>query len=114
MAATANKKSKVEQPKYLPEHIIRIILLSLPVKSLIRFKTVEKSWLRLITEVDFAKDYRTRAGYKCIASVAKKLYEVSYLYSDGSQKNMCPHVSCELVGSARGLLCLRHERNFSV
>ena len=42
---------------FLPQELIIQILLRLPVKSLLRFKCVSKSWLSLITDPHFAKSH---------------------------------------------------------
>ncbi|XP_058760646.1 F-box/kelch-repeat protein At3g06240-like [Vicia villosa] len=42
---------------YVPEELITSILLSLPVKSLLRFKCVSKSWFSLISDPNFAKSH---------------------------------------------------------
>jgi len=47
--------AEVDPPPYLPDELITQILLRLPVKSLIRFKSVSKSWCSLISNPSFAK-----------------------------------------------------------
>jgi len=46
--------AEVDPPPYLPDELITKILLRLPVKSLIRFKSVSKSWFSLISDNHFA------------------------------------------------------------
>jgi len=41
-------------PLYLPHELIAQILVRLPVKSLIRFKSISKSWFSLISNPSFA------------------------------------------------------------
>ncbi|PNY17036.1 F-box/kelch-repeat protein [Trifolium pratense] len=47
----------MNQPLYLPNELIIQILLRLPVKSLIRFKRVCKSWFSIISDTHFANSH---------------------------------------------------------
>lgn len=102
----------VRKTVYLPELIIRKILLGLPVKSLGRSKTVAKNWERIISRDDFVKEHCALKGHNCI--VAKKQDHISYLLSHDKETIICPHELFELVGSARGLVCLHHKHKFSL
>uniref|UniRef100_M1DZI9 F-Box protein n=1 Tax=Solanum tuberosum TaxID=4113 RepID=M1DZI9_SOLTU len=44
-------------PSHLPNEIIMTILSKIPVKSLLQYKFVSKSWLRLISNSEFVKKY---------------------------------------------------------
>ncbi|KEH41836.1 F-box protein interaction domain protein [Medicago truncatula] len=49
--------AEVDAPPYLPDELITKILVRLPVKSLIRFKSVCKSWFSLISDNHFANSH---------------------------------------------------------
>ena len=63
---------------YLPEEVVLEILYRLPVKSLIRFKCVSKSWNSLITTPAFIHSHLTRSH--SLASYSNKLIVRHCLY----------------------------------
>ncbi|KAF5196855.1 F-box protein cpr1 [Thalictrum thalictroides] len=58
-----NNKQKMSISINLPDEIILEIILCLPIKSLIRFRCVNKTWLQLLTnDSQFAQLYLTKSG----------------------------------------------------
>lgn len=101
------KRTKISQE--LPEELIRAeILTRLPIKSLVRFKCVCRSWLSLFSNPQFVKQHCTYLNpndYDCL--VAKKSY--NFVTFSRYQETFAFH--CDqfyfLIGSAKGLVCIR-------
>ncbi|PHU21782.1 hypothetical protein BC332_06889 [Capsicum chinense] len=104
----------------LPEDLITETLLRLPVKSLLKFRSVSKSWLSLIRSPEFVKNHlllsATNKDYKHHSLMFKNgfkdcsltalLYgsfvEVNHLDYPGKNLKGRPRI----VGSVNGLICL--------
>ncbi|KAK7363683.1 hypothetical protein VNO77_05834 [Canavalia gladiata] len=67
----------------LPQDLIIRILLRLPVKSLVRFKCVSKSWLSLISDPDFALSH-----YELAAAPAQKLLVIAPSVSEVRSRDL--------------------------
>ncbi|XP_055813627.1 F-box/kelch-repeat protein At3g23880-like [Solanum dulcamara] len=120
----SSKDSVLSMPN-LPEELITEILLKLPVKSLLQFRSVSKSWLSLISSPDFVKthlllsasnkDY-THHGVMIKVSNANRgvkdcslsalLYDSVPEAFDLDYPGQIPDGYPQLVGSANGLICL--------
>ncbi|CAJ1941296.1 unnamed protein product [Sphenostylis stenocarpa] len=122
-----SKVQKVKEVVVLPLELITQILLRLPVKSLVRFKSVCKSWLTLISDPHF-----TKMHFELAAAPAQRLMLISgralapkvlSLDMNASLNNYSAYVelkvSCaafpstfvRIGGSCRGFLlldCFRH------
>ncbi|KAM3685783.1 hypothetical protein ACJW31_11G144800 [Castanea mollissima] len=85
---------------YLPEEVVLEILHRLPVKSLIRFRSVSKSWNSLITSSAFINSHLTRS--LSLPSNSSKLIVRHCL--DNSYES--PYQSFMLIGSVNGLFSL--------
>ncbi|XP_057486624.1 F-box/kelch-repeat protein At3g23880-like [Actinidia eriantha] len=117
----------------LPPEIIAEILSRLPVKSLLQFRSVSKSWLSLISNHEFAKthlgiafkndDY---AHHRLILSSVRPQFDLkscslySVLYEQEQQSLIAseldyplkdPHRSFSVVGSCNGLVCIAIEED---
>lgn len=102
----------------LSEDLIYEILLRLPVKSLLRFKTVSKCWLHLISSQGFVDSYCTRPrSYPANTLIVHDKYSNGWfsLLQLSPIPLMCdlpfPYSGCEfdesrLVGSDRGIVCV--------
>ncbi|XP_050891593.1 F-box/kelch-repeat protein At3g23880-like [Lathyrus oleraceus] len=110
----------------LPEELVSDILLRLPVKSLLQFKCVCKSWKTLISDSQFAKNHLristsdpTMTNQQLVFSYRKPPWEiVSYplkpLFQNPTTTAVKPvtlsykdeKIDCIIIGSCNGLLCL--------
>ncbi|KAI4317717.1 hypothetical protein L6164_025565 [Bauhinia variegata] len=106
----------------LPEELIIKILLRLPVKSLVRFKCVCKSWLSLISDPQFAKSHFELASkhtHRLIYIAASDARSIDYeapLHDDSAVANLNfpldpPIYFVQIMGSCRGFLLLKNELN---
>ncbi|KAL2928146.1 hypothetical protein RDABS01_001616, partial [Bienertia sinuspersici] len=125
------KKTTVTIP-ILPEHlIVEQILPRLPVKSLIRFKSVSRNWLSIICSHDFQKlQLKFSSSCQTQAIVLKSRFAFpSFLLSFDNCNNVKKCVklkgnypelnlpnyrvgspySCEVAGSCNGLVCLYYQ-----
>ncbi|KEH19714.1 putative F-box domain-containing protein [Medicago truncatula] len=112
---------------FLPEEIIVNILLRLPVRSLLQFKCVCKSWKILISDPQFAKNqFLSSTEYPQLVSPVFGLAKceiVSYplkpllentLTIDKPVKPVIFSSRCQIMilGSCNGLLCLHEDSHF--
>jgi F-box interacting protein len=122
--------TKLELLLFLPEEIIVNILLRLPVRSLLQFKCVCKSWKILISDPQFAKNQflSSTEDPQLVSSVfgLAKCEIVSYplkpllentLTIDKPVRPVKPVIfssRCEIMilGSCNGLLCLHEDSHF--
>ncbi|KAK4356867.1 hypothetical protein RND71_022477 [Anisodus tanguticus] len=114
----------------LPPELITEILSRVPVKSLLQFRCVSKSWLALISSNEFVNTHLSLSAnnkeythHRLISSFVQPEYNLkdcslgSLLYGfvteafdlDYPMKN--PHKSVWIVGSVNGLICLAIEEN---
>lgn len=114
---------KMKKPKTtaadIPDEILRReILTRLPIESVVRFKSVSKSWLSLFSDPEFVKqhhtylstlnpnDYDTLIADKGIELVILSRYKETQLLTIDTESF--------LIGSVNGLVCLRHGTKFSL
>ncbi|XP_059630152.1 F-box/kelch-repeat protein At3g06240-like [Cornus florida] len=112
---------------FLPQHILFEILSKLPVKSLLRFKCVSKSWCSLISDSPFIKKHLnqslalTKSSFQTQRMLIATIYSPYHLYtaSFGSSMNeieleeikfLFPnnpnHPRCNIIGSCNRLICM--------
>jgi F-box interacting protein len=101
---------------YLSEDLLRDILLRLPVKPLVRFRSVSKSWSALLKSRDFTTTHLSRsANHGChllVNSEGAENHTMSLISSealDVAAKIENPEkgkVRLIMVGSCNGLVCL--------
>ncbi|XP_061356730.1 F-box/kelch-repeat protein At3g23880-like [Gastrolobium bilobum] len=113
----------------LPDELIEEILQRLPVRSLLRFKCVCKSWLALISNPQFAKSHYDMAAAPTHRLLLVKTYPDGPLESIGidaplhddsarvylprPQSSLIPSVSSnylEILGSCRGIILLKYRK----
>ncbi|XP_016497979.2 F-box/kelch-repeat protein At3g23880-like [Nicotiana tabacum] len=103
----------------LPPELITEILLKLPVKSLLQFRSVSKSWLSLISSPEFVKTHLLLANHRGVmfnvcnathyvkeCSLSALLYDSVAEAFDLDYPGKNPYCYPSIVGSFNGLLCL--------
>ncbi|KAK6133788.1 hypothetical protein DH2020_032499 [Rehmannia glutinosa] len=114
----------------LPPEIIMEILSRLPVKSLLKFRCVSKSWLSLISSSQFIKTHLKNSTNNAIlsshrlvlticnphfdlklCSVQSLMFEHLTLVSDVDYPKKNPHRAVWIVGSCNGLICIAIDEN---
>ncbi|XP_042507336.1 F-box protein CPR1-like [Macadamia integrifolia] len=105
--------------KNLPEALITDILSRLPVKSLLRFRCVCKTWCALIDDPAFVKDHLNQS--LASNSNLRLIFREYYLFSadlDAGEQQVAvkldhplksPNFATEVVGSCNGLLCISNS-----
>ncbi|XP_043721153.1 F-box protein CPR1-like [Telopea speciosissima] len=109
------RKEEAMLTKNLPEDIILAILSRLPVKSLLRFRSVSKLWCALITDPDFVQMhlYRSLATNTNLILLVIREY-LKIFYSDVCEQETAVELDCPfkspvgflILASCNGLLCL--------
>ncbi|KAI8566674.1 hypothetical protein RHMOL_Rhmol02G0060300 [Rhododendron molle] len=115
---------------HLPLEIIIEVLSRLPVKSLLRFRCVSKSWRSLISQPEFAKthlrlastntDYTLHRLLLCSSLYFKScsLYSILNEKSDTAVELDCPlkgaHSTIWIVGCCYGLVCIAAGNEVSI
>ncbi|KAF8414200.1 hypothetical protein HHK36_002200 [Tetracentron sinense] len=101
----------------LPSEIIVDILSRLPVKSLLRFRCVCKSWCAIVSDPHFVKMHLNRAteigNTNLILTSGAKLYSLDC--DEPTQFDlpfMTELLSIAVLGSCNGLVCLSDYANF--
>lgn len=110
MAAGAKNKETPPR-KELPEELIcKEILTRLPVQSLVRFKSVSKSWLSLFSNPQFVKDHYTRTVREnlndCDGLITKRCREIFMLTRYKATSLSLPVLHShdyKLIGSINGI-----------
>ncbi|XP_055809425.1 F-box/kelch-repeat protein At3g23880-like [Solanum dulcamara] len=118
-----------QQMSYLPIEVIFEILLRLPVKSIIKFKTVSKSWLSLLSSPQFVNTHLifSRNNHKNIPpklllstpnqNLSKKIYTLfpalskTFVRVDLNYLVKSPCCLTRFIGSCDGLICLSVENS---
>ncbi|XP_060203723.1 F-box/kelch-repeat protein At3g23880-like [Lycium barbarum] len=133
-ASTSIQESSLKIP-VLPEELITEILLNLPVKSLLQFRCVSKSWLSLISSPKFVKTHLSLCAnnkactyHRLILSLVQPVttYSLIYHLMDFSLSTLLydsvtrafdldypmkgPHKSFDVVGSVNGLVCFTFDQ----
>ena len=118
--------------EYLPYEVLLEILHRLPVKSLIQFRCVSKSYNSLITSPAFIKSGFTRSHSDSNKLIVRYLdvkyhverYKLIYEDNDNNDSSSSEQIQdlefplrssqdyFQLVGSVNGLFCLREENRF--
>jgi F-box interacting protein len=102
---------------YLPSELIVEILLRLPVKSLIRFKSICKPWFSLISQHNFANSHfqitaatHTRKILTISRTLPHKIqstdFEINHHSVSPKHKFLQPFFYHQIKGSCRGFICL--------
>ncbi|CAK8563510.1 unnamed protein product [Lathyrus sativus] len=115
------------QKPYVPQEMITEILLSLPVKSLIRFKCVSKQWFSLISDPNFAENHFQHTPHtRRIEFISNDLQQTTSIdfeerldLENGSVKRcnfLDPQAEShiQIVSSCRGLLFFHHSLSFCI
>ena len=102
----------------LPEELIRReILTRLPVRSVLRFKSVSKSWLSLFSEPRFIKQHLTHSTTQIpnddfLVAIRKTKVVILSRYKEIVALDS-KHI-LDVVGSVRGLVCLTGRNMLSL
>ncbi|AES95262.2 F-box and associated interaction domain protein [Medicago truncatula] len=110
--------------RFLPEELIVKILLSLPVRSLLRFKRVCKTWKTLISDTQFANNrFLISTAYPQLVAAQNqeiKSYPIESLLQNSSTTvtpvsfNTGHQDYIIILGSCNGFLCLHNVHQHSV
>ncbi|XP_043706610.1 F-box protein CPR1-like [Telopea speciosissima] len=103
----------------LPLEVIMIILHRLPVKCLLRFRCVCKSWRQLINEPIFVEMHLRRSIENNLSLIISKdlnhFYSIDYDVCDDEKRAVkldeTQFPNFRIVGSCNGLLCLANQKN---
>lgn len=104
--------------RYLPEDKIFIILIWLPIKKLIQFKSVCKSWRFMISSNEFIQTHLTNShkkrafllNFKPYIDNSNKHMDVHYTPQDSYRVNLPPTIAdIEHIYSCDGLVCLSNK-----
>ncbi|KAL2347001.1 hypothetical protein Fmac_001001 [Flemingia macrophylla] len=117
-----SKKARLPLPQTLRNELIEIILLSLAVRYLLRYKCVCKFWLSLISDSQFAKShYLARAPTQRLLIKSPQDYKADSIDIEGdyaklvfnvpNQSQHGHHCQLKLVDSCRGFLLLTIRPN---
>ncbi|XP_074270163.1 F-box protein CPR1-like [Silene latifolia] len=108
----------------LPLDVITVILLRLPAKTLLRFKSVCKAWYSLITDPNFARlhlqtSLATQTNLHFVIKTPKLHLADFHTFEYRTELNYpfknYKHRGAEIVGSCRGLLCIWNmDRNLTL
>ncbi|XP_059632774.1 F-box/kelch-repeat protein At3g23880-like [Cornus florida] len=115
------KARRKSLPHLLPEDIILEILLQLPVKSLVRFRCICKSWVALIDEPGFTK--RRNQRRIIFSAFNKPPFSIESMDFEGLDNNLVtfnlplkktpkPRIEVLVLGSCNGLLLCKLHQNF--
>ncbi|XP_012833480.1 PREDICTED: F-box/kelch-repeat protein At3g23880-like [Erythranthe guttata] len=92
---------------YLPLHVIEIILLNLPAKSLLRFKAVSKSWNTMISDPVFIRNHLHQSK----ASNSQNLFLCKLIFRYNSKKFCLVKIDEDRI--LRCLEALKSPRGFN-
>ncbi|PIN07953.1 hypothetical protein CDL12_19485 [Handroanthus impetiginosus] len=127
----ANYRPRMERIHYLPEEIITDILSRLPVKSLLRFKSISQSWRSLISSQSFIKTHletstknpafahhsmvsiivNTRNNYELQHCSLRSFLFKAVIYASHSDFSIDISIrSVRLIGCCNGLVCILINR----
>ncbi|KAH0698839.1 hypothetical protein KY284_013054 [Solanum tuberosum] len=125
LPSTSVKDSIFNRIPVLPEELVTQILLRLPVKSLLKFRSVSKSWLGLISNPEFINTHLSKSAnnkdfthHRFMLSFCLPKYNLkdcsasSLLYDSVAEALDLEYPtkeirrSVEIVGSVNGLICL--------
>ncbi|XP_074281054.1 F-box protein CPR1-like [Silene latifolia] len=124
--SNSEKKQFVEQQSYLSDDlIIQEILTRLPVKSILRFKSVSKQWYSTLSSSDFANAHLMKSPLAYHSAPVNTLFIIDlnkccylFSYEDDLSGNFEDYLvrldpefdfvknSLQLTGSCNGLVCL--------
>ncbi|KAK9137553.1 hypothetical protein Sjap_008147 [Stephania japonica] len=101
-----------------PREIIECILSRLPVKSVVRFRCVSKSWLKLISDLDFIKTHLEQANLSNDINIMLISDHIIYsvenvdgnLFFDPHHPFETPIRVVKILGSCNGLLCINSDK----
>lgn len=117
LSTSMQDSSRLAIPTLLPE-LITEILLRLPVKSLLQFQCVSKSWLALISGQEFIKTHLSLSAKNEDYNHHKLMWRSCYNFKVCSIRSLLcgsvveasdwefPCKSFNIVGSVNGLMCL--------
>ncbi|XP_017219713.1 F-box/kelch-repeat protein At3g06240-like [Daucus carota subsp. sativus] len=117
MGMGGTPKRKKTTAADLPEELIRReILTRLPVRSLVRFKSVSKSWLSLFSEPRFINQHLTHSTTQnhndCLVATRNTKVVILSRYEEIVALDSA-HI-LDVVGSVRGLVCLTGRNMLSL
>ncbi|XP_063942395.1 putative F-box protein At1g47790 isoform X2 [Daucus carota subsp. sativus] len=118
MSDNTMKGRKKTAAAELPEDIIcNEILTRLPIKYVVRFKTISKYWQSLLSAPEFVKQHRICSAIRNPNDhdyVIAKKYNKIYMLSRYKEKYLLPASNYQLIGSINGLVCLGSGRKLAL
>lgn len=116
MAVGEKLKTKKTTAADLPEEVVRKeILMRLPIKSVVCFKSVSKSWLSLFSDPQFVKEHYSAAqnlnDYDCL--IAQKNTRI-FILSRYKETFLLRSDNYFLIGSINGLVCISNGKKLSL
>lgn len=96
-------------PVSIPDDLVLQILIRLPVKSLLRFRSVCKSWKFMVSDPWFVDAHRSRSATTLLISFPEIRRFNFFCVKDGEVSELSQPPLCNISQSINGLICIYEQ-----